>query len=121
GAIGGLLHALATVIFGVDHIISGVAINIIALGVVQYLATLTFATYPGGGTTQSPKLGDVQTITIGPVRDALGDIEDQDLFFVSEVAAVLRALVSNLSLLVVLAFLLVGVTYYLLWRTAFGL
>ena len=29
GAIGGVLHALATVTFGVDHIVSGVAINII--------------------------------------------------------------------------------------------
>ena len=121
GAIGGLLHALATVIFGVDHIISGVAINIIALGVVQYLASLTFAEYPGGGTTQSPKLDDVQTVSIGPLRDALGDVEDQDLFFVSEVAAILRALVADLSLLVVLAFVLVGITYVVLWRTAFGL
>ena len=33
GLIGGALHALATVVFGVDHIVSGVAINIIALGV----------------------------------------------------------------------------------------
>ena len=32
GALGGLLHALATVTFGVDHIISGVAINILGLG-----------------------------------------------------------------------------------------
>ena len=32
GAVGGVLHALATVIFGVDHIVSGVAINIIAAG-----------------------------------------------------------------------------------------
>ena len=30
GALGGLLHALATVTFGVDHIVSGVAINILA-------------------------------------------------------------------------------------------
>ena len=29
GAIGGLLHAIATVIFGVDHIISGVSINLL--------------------------------------------------------------------------------------------
>jgi simple sugar transport system permease protein len=121
GALGGLLHAIATVVFGVDHIISGVAINIIALGTVQYLASLTFANYPGGGTTQSPKLGDVQTITIGPLRDALGDIEDEHIFFVSELAAVLRALVNNLSLLVVLAFLLVLLTYFVLWKTAFGL
>jgi simple sugar transport system permease protein len=121
GALGGLLHAIATVVFGVDHIISGVAINIIALGAVQYLASLTFANLPGGGTTQSPKLGDVQTITIGPLRDALGDVADEDIFFVSELASVFRALVDNLSLLVVLAFVLVGVSYWLLWKTAFGL
>ena len=36
--IGGLLHALATVTFGVDHIVSGVAINIIAPGAAQFLA-----------------------------------------------------------------------------------
>ena len=30
GATGGLLHAVATVNFGVDHIISGVAVNLIA-------------------------------------------------------------------------------------------
>ena len=121
GALGGLIHATATVVFGVDHIISGVAVNIIALGAVQYLASLTFANYPGGGTTQSPKLDDVQTITIGPLRDALKDVEDKDVFFVSELAAMLGAMVWNLSLLVVLAFLLVGVTYYVLWKTSFGL
>ena len=47
GMLGGLVHAVATVLFGVDHIISGVAINIIALGAVQYLASLTFAGLPG--------------------------------------------------------------------------
>ncbi|MBX6768911.1 MAG: ABC transporter permease, partial [Actinomadura rubrobrunea] len=35
GAAGGLLHALATVTFGVDHIVSGVAINILAPGVAR--------------------------------------------------------------------------------------
>ena len=32
GAIGGLLHAFVTVTFNVNHIVSGVAINILALG-----------------------------------------------------------------------------------------
>ncbi|HEX6248828.1 MAG TPA: ABC transporter permease [Nocardioidaceae bacterium] len=121
GAVGGLIHAIATVGFGVDHIISGVAINIIALGVTQYLAALTFVGLPGGGQTQSPKLEDVGSITIGPLSDALGEVERADIFFVSEVAALFRALVTNLSLLVVLALVLFVVTYFLLWRTAFGL
>ena len=121
GMLGGLIHAVATVVFGVDHIISGVAINIIALGAVQYLASLTFSDLPGGGTTQSPKIPDVPTITIGPLSDALLDVEQQHIFFVSEVAAILRALCTNLSALVLLAGLLLVLTWWVLWRTSFGL
>ena len=75
GVLGGLVHAVATVVFGVDHIISGVAINIIALGSVQYLATLTFEGLPGGGQTQSPKIPDVPSLTIGPLSDSLLTVE----------------------------------------------
>ena len=121
GALGGLVHAIATVVFGVDHIISGVAINIIALGAVQYLASLTFAGLPGGGSTQSPKLENVPSVTIGPLSDVLGDLEGQDIFFLSQLAAVLRAMVTNLSLFVLLAFVLLLLTYVVLWRTTFGL
>jgi general nucleoside transport system permease protein len=121
GMIGGLIHATATVIFGVDHIISGVAINIIALGAVQYLASLTFVGLPGGGATQSPKIPSLPTITIGPLSDALGDVEDRDLFLVSDVASLLRAFCTNLSVLVLIGFALLVVSYVLLWRTSFGL
>jgi len=120
GVAGGLIHATATVVFGVDHIISGVAINIIAVGATQYLAAQTFSGLPGGGQTQSPRLGDVQSITIPPLSDALGAIEQQEIFFVSEVAAFLRAFVTDLSLLTILALALFVVTFYVLWRTAFG-
>ncbi|WP_435743546.1 ABC transporter permease [Nocardioides sp. SYSU DS0663] len=121
GAIGGLIHAVATVGFGVDHIISGVAINIIALGAVQYLAGLTFTGLPGGGSTQSPKLPDVGSLTIGPVSDGLRGVEERDLFFVSQVAAALRAVTTNVSFLVLLALLLFVGSYVVLWRTTFGL
>lgn len=121
GALGGLIHALATVLFGVDHIISGVAINIIALGATQYLAVQTFTGLAGGGQTQSPTLGDVQSITIAPLSSALARVEDADLFFLSELAALFRALVTNLSVLVLVAIVLFALSYLLLWRTAFGL
>ena len=52
GAVGGALHALATVTFGVDHIVSGVAINIIGLGAAAFLAEAYFAGLPGGGVKQ---------------------------------------------------------------------
>ena len=121
GMLGGLVHAIATVIFGVDHIISGVAINIIALGAVQYLASLTFVGLPGGGQTQSPKIDDVPSINITFLGDFFGDVVDKNIFFVSQVAAVAQALVTNLSWLVVISMLLLVVTWFVLWRTSFGL
>ncbi len=121
GALGGLLHAIATVVFGVDHIVSGVAINIIALGAVQYLAAITFTGMKGGGPTQSPPLPDVQAITIGPLADKLGEVEDKNLFLISELASVGRALVNNLSVLVIIALLLTVLSWFVLWKTSFGL
>ena len=47
GAVGGLLHAIATVTFGVDHVVSGVAINILAAGVVRFLSELALHRQPG--------------------------------------------------------------------------
>ena len=52
GAIGGVLHALATVVFAVDHIVSGVAVNIIAAGFASFLAAVFFSDLEGGGPTQ---------------------------------------------------------------------
>jgi ABC-type uncharacterized transport system permease subunit len=121
GAIGGLIHAVATVNFGVDHIISGVAINIIALGVTQYLAARTFSEMEGGGATQSPLLDDVGAFTVPGLSEALGSIEEQDIFFVSELAAFARALTTELSYFVLLGLGLFVLTWWILWRTAFGL
>jgi general nucleoside transport system permease protein len=45
------LHALATVTFRVDHIVSGVAINILALGLPRFLSIVAY-----GQGTQSPQV-----------------------------------------------------------------
>ena len=37
--VGGLLLALATVTFGVDHIVAGIAINMLAPGVTRFLSS----------------------------------------------------------------------------------
>ena len=42
GLLGGMLHAMATATFGVNHIVSGFAINIIAPGVARFIAGLVF-------------------------------------------------------------------------------
>jgi simple sugar transport system permease protein len=48
-------------------------------------------------------------------------VEKNDIFFVSEVAALIRAMCTNLSVLVLLALLILVLSWYLLWKTAFGL
>ncbi|MBC9958176.1 ABC transporter permease [Yimella sp. cx-51] len=120
GMLGGALHALATVTFGVDHIVSGVAINIIGFGLAKYLAARIFPTMDGGGPTNSPPLDDPWSFSI-PGISALKDIETKHWFFVSDVAGILGGLGTNLSVLTVLAIALVVGSIFVLWRTTFGL
>ncbi|MER6825974.1 ABC transporter permease [Streptosporangium sp. NPDC000563] len=123
GALGGLLHAIATVTFGVDHIISGVAITILGQGVTQFLSKVTFAEMPGGGDSQSPPVPKPEMVSLpwDRIGDPLRALEAKQWFLLSDVAGILRGLTTNVSLLTILAILLVPLSYYLLWRTAFGL
>jgi general nucleoside transport system permease protein len=120
GALGGALHALATVTFGVDHIVSGVAINILGAGITRFLSALVFVNTPGGGVTQSPTLPPIDTITL-PGSGALRDLEARGWFLVSDLAGLLGGLVTQVSLLTLVAIALVPISYLLLWRTKFGL
>lgn len=103
GMAGGLVHAFATVTFGVDHIVSGVAVNILALGTTQYLAKLWFnsgeAAAKGGNPKQSPPVDSLPSITVPGLSDWLHDIEGHGWFFVSDIAGILGGLVTDLSVL----------------------
>jgi simple sugar transport system permease protein len=121
GALGGLVHAVATVTFGVDQIISGVAITLVAPGLTLFLAKLYFAKAPGGGQKQSPPIPDVGRVTVPGLSSALGSVESRHWFFVSDIAGILRGLTTDLSLLSIVAAALFVVTGYVLWRTPFGL
>lgn len=121
GALAGLLHAIATVGFGVDHIVSGVAINVIALGAAQYLAAIAFTGKPGGGPTQSPPVEPLPTFDIPGLADFAKSVEDKHWFFISDTAALIGGLTTRLSLLTVLGLGLFVLTWWVLWRTSFGL
>lgn len=121
GALGGLVHALATVTFGVDHIVSGVALNIVALGVASYLAARFFGELEGGSDVQSPPLPDLPEVSISWLSGALGTVEEHEWFFVSDVAALVRGLTTELSVLTIIGLLLFAGTWWVLWHTPFGL
>lgn len=121
GALAGLLHAVATVTFGVDHIVSGVAINVIALGASQYLADIAFTGKPGGGPTQSPPVTPFDTFDIPGLADAAKSLEDKHWFLLSDLAAVVGGFATRLSPLTILGVALFVLTWWALWRTTFGL
>lgn len=126
GALGGLIHAVATVTFGVDHIVSGVAINLLAPGLARFLSTEVF-----NNPTQSPDVGGLGKFTFPVLAggsffgldtpDLLGEVNDEGIFFVSDVAGFVRGLISQLSLFTLIALLLVPFTAWLIWKTKFGL
>ncbi|MGW2489609.1 ABC transporter permease [Streptomyces sp. NPDC001606] len=125
GVLGGLVHAVVTVTFGVDHIVSGVAINLLALGITQYLAKVFFTTGKaadaGGNPKQSPPVDSLPQITVPGLSDALASVEKHHWFLVSDLAGILGGLVTNLSVITILAVVLFVGSWWLLWRTPFGL
>lgn len=121
GLVGGAIHGLATVFFGVDHIVSGVAINLLGAGVGAYLAVRTFTGLPGGGPTQSPPLAQLPFLSIPGVGEPLLALERSRTWLVADLAGILRALTTNVNALTVLAVVLLVGSWWLLWKTPFGL
>jgi simple sugar transport system permease protein len=131
GSLGALVHAIATVTFGVDHVVSGVAINIIAAGLVRYLSTLLYQGGSWPGPSQSP---GIETISLNglPILsggqyfgwkspDLLGAVANLNWFFISDFASILRGLTGDVSYVTIVAISFVPLAYFILWRTAFGL
>ncbi|WP_037683480.1 ABC transporter permease [Streptomyces griseus] len=121
GALGAVLHAIATVTFNVNHIVSGVALNILALGITRYLSKFTFEDAPQGSSKQSPPIDSLGTFDIPGLSSWLDTLNEKHWFLVSDIAGLIGGLVTNLSPLTVVAVALVPATWYVLWRTAFGL
>ena len=116
GAIGGLMHAIATVTFGVDHIVSGVAINLLGLGITQFLAVQVLH-----NPTQSGEIPSMGTFTVPLLPGWMQSIGAHHWFLVSDLANVIFAIVDHPAYFTIMAVALLPITYFVLWRTAFGL
>jgi simple sugar transport system permease protein len=132
GALGGLIHAVATIRFNIDQVISGVVMNLLAFFGVRYLSELVFVGQPQGGISQSPPQSsaipkvDVPFLAGGPVGssstpDTLGWLEERGWFLIADLAGMTRGLMSGLSLASLIALLLIPLSAWVLWRTSFGL
>lgn len=132
GGLFGLIHAIATVSFQVDHIVSGVAINILAVGVARFFNILAFDGIQFASSTASPRIENkigifnLPYLSGGKINgedtsNFFGYLEGLDIFLISDVAALLLGLTSNISYFSILALLLVPLSIYVLWRTPLGL
>ena len=132
GALFGLIHAVATVSFQVDHIVSGVAINILAVGAGRFFNILAFDDYEYASSTASPIVeGEIGRITLpfisggeingSPTFNILGSLEEQNIIFLSDIAGLLYGVTSNISYFSIISLLMIPGSIYLLWRTPLGL
>jgi len=131
GAMFGLLHALATVTFNVDHIVSGVAINILGLGAMRFLSSIVYTEDTGGSVIQSPPIQGIDNLSVPILAggqlfgwdspDFLGWLEERSWFFVSDVSGILRGFFGDVNWLTLIGLAVVPLSAWLLWRTPWGL
>lgn len=131
GAMGGALHALNTVYFGVDHAISGVAINLLAPGIARFMSGLVFVGRDGGTLTDSPPVGNLGKFTmpllaggrLGTLHtpDLLGAIERSGWFLFADIAGLLGGLFRSIAVETAILLGIIPLVSYVIWRTPYGL
>lgn len=102
GLLFSLVHAVATVTFRVDHIVSGVVINVVAVGLARFLSQLFF-----GSASQSDS--------------GIPHFDKIDIPLLESIPLGLGRAFQNLSPITIVAFLLVIPVLFVLNRTRFGL
>ena len=110
GVIMALIHGIASITFRGNQIIAGVAINFLAAGLTVFLGQSWFK--QGGRTPALPEGGRFLAIEL-PFADALKDVPI--------VGGIYSELISGHNIIVYIAFFMVPFTYWLLFKTRFGL
>ena len=108
------IHGLASITFRGNQLISGVAINFLAAGLTVLIAEDWFS--QGGRTPSLPDEARYLPITLPGALTTQSEIA-----VASPLMQVYSELISGHSILVYLGFLTVPLTWYLLFRTRFGL
>ncbi len=110
GIVMALIHGIASITFRGNQIIAGVAINFLAAGLTVFLGQSWFK--QGGRTPALPEGGRFLAIDL-PFADALKDVPI--------VGGIYSELISGHNIIVYIAFAMVPFTYWLLFKTRFGL
>lgn len=95
-----LIHAIASITFGADQIVSGIAINFLGPGISLFLSRIFF----DGATMTKP--------VVNKIPRPLNGVFERNSFL---------DLIFNQYSTVYLAFILVGITWFMLYKTKIGL
>src|SRR6056297_3835855 len=109
-----LLHGAASITFRGNQLISGVAINFLAAGVTVVIAQTWFS--QGGRTPQLPSEARFGNIVLPGAESTIREIAQ-----LGPLGQIYSELISGHSILVYIAFLIVPLTWWVLFRTRFGL
>ena len=132
GMLAALLMSLATTTFGVNHLVAGVAINLIAPGIARFMASELFVGVQGGSVTSSPgNSGSIGAFTVPFLSggdlfgwqspDILGKLEDTGWFMIADLSGLAKGLTTAVTWDVVLTIALFFGISYLLWHMRLGL
>jgi simple sugar transport system permease protein len=111
GALLALVHAFFSIHLRTDQIISGTAVNFLAFGITGYLFNDLWGGTGDIGSGGVPPLPPVPNVDL----DFLGSIPPHEL------GTFLKDSLTDLNLLTVAAFVLVPITYVIMFKTALGL
>ncbi len=109
-----LLHGVASITFRGNQLISGVAINFLAAGLTVVIAQTWFS--QGGRTPALTGDARFSEIVLPGAASRIRDIAQQD-----PAMQIYSELISGHSILVYIALLIVPLTWWILYRTRFGL
>lgn len=121
GAAFGIGLAVLVVPLRIDQAVAGLALNLFAAGAARYLSSVFFEGVPGGQITQSPTVDPLPSISVPGIEAVLGPAVGAGVPVLSDTAAAVTGLTTDVNVLTLLALLLVPGTWWVLWRSGLGL
>ncbi|MGA1837756.1 ABC transporter permease [Herbiconiux sp. 11R-BC] len=128
GLVFGIVMAVLCIEMGLNQLVVGVAINVIAAALARFMSDIVFNGVDGGTIARSPRIdGSLPVISVPFLSGGLGTpdltrtMEGSGLPVISQIGGIVGGLTHDVSLAAVIGLLLIPATAYVLWRTKFGL
>ncbi len=128
GLVFGVLMAVLCIEMGINQLVVGVSINVIAAAVARFLSDVVYNGVDGGTIARSPRIeGALPEVSLPFISGGWGtpDLaagwEQSGIPVLSQLGGIVGGLTRDVSLAAVLGLALVPLTAYILWRTRFGL